>query len=139
MDHLYEEKISHLNDLISLSKIDGNEALNEVNFINSVADRLGISREDLKKLKEKKPEVTFTPPNDMYQVMMQYHRLIVLMGIDRIITDEEKVLCLTLGLKMNLKKEAIEEIIDKAIDTPRHVISVDEIENIFYRHYKNDG
>lgn len=139
MDHLYEEKISHLNDLISLSKIDGNEALNEVNFINSVADRLGISRQDLKKLKEKQPDVIFTPPEDMYQVMMQYHRLIVLMGIDRIITEEEKGLCLALGLKMNLKKEAIEEIIDKAIDTPRHVISVDEIENIFYRHYKSEG
>ncbi|MBS0001303.1 MAG: hypothetical protein KFF73_20125 [Cyclobacteriaceae bacterium] len=137
MDHLYEEKISHLHDLINLSKIDGNEALNEVNFINSVADRLGISRVDLKKLKEKKSNIIFTPPNDIYQVMMQYHRLIVLMGIDRIIAEEEKKLCVNLGLKMNLKREAIEEIIDKAIDTPRHVISVDEIENIFYRHYKN--
>jgi hypothetical protein len=137
MDNLYEEKISHLNDLINLSKIDGNEALNEVNFINSVADRLGINRTDLKKLKEKSDKVHFTAPVDMYQIMMQYHRLIVLMGIDRIITEEEKDLCLDLGLKMNLKKEAIEEIIDKAIDTPRHVISVDEIEQIFYRHYKN--
>ncbi len=137
MDHLYEEKISHLNDLINLSKIDGNEALNEVNFINSVADRLGISRKDLKELKEKSANITFMPPKDMYRIMMQYHRLIVLMGIDRIITDEEKELCVNLGLKMNLKKEAIEEIIDKAIDTPRHVISVDEIENIFYRHYGN--
>jgi hypothetical protein len=69
--------------------------------------------------------------------MMQYHRLIILMGIDRIITEEEKKLCLELGLRMNLKKEVIEEIIDKAIDTPRHVISVDEIEKIFYRYYKN--
>jgi hypothetical protein len=137
MDHLYEEKISHLNDLINLSKIDGNEALNEVNFINSVADRLGISRKDLKDLKEKSSKITFTPPHDMYQIMMQYHRLIVLMGIDRIIAEEEKELCVDLGLKMKLKRDAIEEIIDKAIDTPRHVISVDEIENIFYRHYKN--
>jgi len=138
MDPLYQEKISHLNDLISLSKIDGNEALNEVNFINSVADRLGISREDLKVLKEKSQNVVFSPPDDMYRVMMQYHRLIVLMGIDRIIAEEEKELCMAIGLKMNLKKDAIEEIIDKAIDTPRHVISVDEIENIFYRYYGNE-
>jgi hypothetical protein len=136
MDHLYEEKISHLNDLINLSKIDGNEALNEVNFINSVADRLGVSRQDLNELRQKSSKIHFTPPQDMYQIMMQYHRLIVLMGIDRIIAEEEKELCLELGLKMNLKKAAIEEIIDKAIDTPRHVISVDEIENIFYRHYQ---
>ena len=74
----------------------------------------------------------------MYQLMMQYHRLIVLMGIDRIISNEEKEFCIKLGLKLKLKKEAITEIIDRAIDTPRHIISVDDIEKVFYRHYKNN-
>lgn len=138
MDNLYEEKISHLNDLINLSRIDGRENLNEINFINSVADRLGISRKDLKQIREKSNKVAFSPPENMYQMMMQYHRLIVLMGIDRIISNEEKEFCTKLGLKMKLKKKAINEIIDKAIDTPRHIISVDEIEQVFYRHYKNN-
>ena len=138
MDNLYEEKISHLNDLINLSRIDGRENLNEINFINSVADRLGISRKDLKQIREKSNKVAFSPPENMYQMMMQYHRLIVLMGIDRIISNEEKEFCAKLGLKMKLKKKAINEIIDKAIDTPRHIISVDEIEQVFYRHYKNN-
>ena len=137
MDSLYEEKISHLNDLIKLSRIDGRENLNEINFINSVADRLGISRIDLKTVRSKGEQVDFNPPEDMYQLMMQYHRLIVLMGIDRIISDEEKEFCTKLGLKMKLKKAAVNEIIEKAVDTPRHIISVDEIENVFYRHYKD--
>ncbi len=137
MDEYYEEKISHLNDLIKLSRIDGSENLTEINFINSVADRLGISRDDLKIIKVKTENVEFIPSEDMYQVMMQYHRLIVLMGIDRIIAQEEKEFCLKLGLKMNLKKEALHEIIDKAIDIPRHIISVEDIEKIYYRHYKN--
>lgn len=138
MDNLYEEKISHLNDLIKLSRIDGRENLNEINFINSVADRLGISRTDLKEIRNKSNKVPFSPPDDMYQMMMQYHRLIVLMGIDRIISKEEQDFCIKLGLKMKLKKEAINEIIDKAIDIPRHIISVDDIEQVFYRHYKNE-
>lgn len=138
MENIYEEKISHLNDLIKLSRIDGRENLNEINFINSVADRLGISRKDLKEVRRKSNKVHFLAPDDMYQLMMQYHRLIVLMGIDRIISAEEKEFCTKLGLKMKLKKEAINEIIEKAIDTPRHIISVDEIEKVFYRHYKND-
>jgi hypothetical protein len=138
MDNFYEEKVSHLNDLIKLSRIDGRENLNEINFINSVADRLGISRKDLKQIREKSSKVNFSPPDDMYQLMMQYHRLIVLMGIDRIISQEEKDFCTRLGLKMKLKKAAINEIIDKAIDTPRHIISVDDIEQVFYRHYKNE-
>jgi hypothetical protein len=138
MDNLYEEKISHLNDLIKLSRIDGRENLNEINFINSVADRLGISRKDLKEIREKNSKVAFSPPEDMYQMMMQYHRLIVLMGIDRVISKEEEEFCTKLGLKMKLKKKAINEIIDKAIDTPRHIISVDDIEQVFYRHYRKD-
>ena len=138
MDNFYEEKISHLNDLIKLSRIDGRENLNEINFINSVADRLGISRKDLKEVRTKSSKVHFYPPDDMYQLMMQYHRLIVLMGIDRIISNEEKEFCIKLGLKLKLKKEAITEIIDRAIDTPRHIISVDDIEKVFYRHYKNN-
>ena len=137
MDQYFEEKISHLNDLINLSRIDGSENLTEINFISSVADRLGISRDDLKIIKDKTEKVEFIPSQDMYQLMMQYHRLIILMGIDRIIAPEEKEFCLKLGLKMKLKKEALLEIIDKAIDIPRHIISVEEIERIFYRHYKN--
>ncbi len=137
MDNIYVEKISHLNDLIKLSRIDGRENLNEINFINSVADRLGISRKDLTEVKRKSNKVHFSPPDDMYQLMMQYHRLIVLMGIDRIISTEERDFCTKLGLKMKLKKEAINEIIEKAVDTPRHIISVDDIEKVFYRYYKN--
>lgn len=137
MDQLYEEKISHINDLIRLSRVDGRENLNEINFINSVADRLGISRTDLAKIREESGRVPFSPPDNMYQLMMQYHRLIILMGIDRFITPEEKEFCVKLGHKFKLKKAAIHEIIDKAIDLPRHIISVDDIEEVFFRHYKN--
>jgi hypothetical protein len=138
MDHYYEEKISHLNDLIKLSRIDGRENLNEINFINSVADRLGISRDDLKEIRAKSNKVPFSPPDDMYQMLMQYHRLIVLMGIDRIISNEEKEFCVKLGLKLKLKKEAIHEIIDRAVDMPRHILAVDDVEQVFYRHYKKE-
>lgn len=137
MDPYYDEKISHLNDLIKLSRVDGRENMNEVNFINSVADRLGISREDLLRIRKESENVTFIPPDDIYQMMMQFHRLMVLMGIDRIIEEKEKDFCMKLGIKMKLKSEAVREIIDIAIDTPRHIISVDDIEKVFYRHYKN--
>ena len=136
MDSQYKEKLSHLNDLVNLSRIDGNESMHEVNFINSVADRLGIDRSKVKELRKDSKDIVFTPATDMYQIMMQYHRLIVLMGIDRIITQEEKDFCLELGKKMNLKVEAINELIEKAIDNPRHIISVDDIEEVFYKYYQ---
>ena len=136
MDDLYQEKISHLNDLIKLSRIDGQESLNEIHFINAIADRLGVSREDLEKIRKKNDDIVFTPPQNIYQLMMQYHRIILLMGIDRIISESEMEFCMDLGLKMNLKQEAIRDILEAAIETPRHIIAVEEIERIFYKYYK---
>lgn len=139
MDDLYKEKISHLNDLIGLSRVDGSEAPSEVNFINSVAERLEISLEDLQKLREQNRDVKFSPPTDVYKLMMQYHRLMLLMGIDRIIAEEEMDFCIKLGIKMGLKLEAIHEVIENVIDNPRHILTVDEIERIFYKYYKEDS
>ena len=137
MDDLYQEKISHLNDLIKLSRVDGQESLNEIHFINAIADRLGVSREDLDKIRKKNDDIVFTPPHDMYQLMMQYHRIILLMGIDRIISESEMEFCMDLGLNMNLKQEAIRDILELAIVTPRHIIAIEEIERIFYKYYKH--
>jgi hypothetical protein len=137
MENLYQEKISHLNDLIKLSRIDGQESVNEVNFINSVADRLGISREDLKMIRDKTDNIVFTPPHDIYQLMMQYHRMIILMGIDRIISESEMEFCIDLGIKMNLKTEAIRDILELAVESPRHIVPIEEIERIFFKYYKN--
>ena len=136
MDDLYKEKLSHLNDLVNLSRVDGTESPSEVNFINSVADRLEISPEDLQSIRDNK-DVAFTPPNDVYKMMMQYHRLMLLMGIDRIVAEEEMDFCIEVGIKMGLKLEAIQEVIEEVIDNPRHILTVDEIERIFYKYYKD--
>lgn len=136
MDDLYKEKISHLNDLVNLSRADGSEAPSEINFINSVAERLEITPEDLQNIREKNKDVTFTPPTDVYKMMMQYHRLMLLMGIDRIVAEEEMEFCVRIGVKMGLKLEAIQEVIERVIDNPRHILTVDEIERVFYQYYK---
>jgi hypothetical protein len=137
MDALYQEKISHLNDLIKLSRVDGQESLNEIHFINAIANRLGINREDLEKIRNKNDDIVFTPPNNIYQLMMQYHRIILLMGIDRIISESEMEFCMDIGIKMNLKPEAIRDILELAIETPRHIIAIEEIEKIFYKYYRD--
>ena len=135
MDDLYQEKISHLNDLIKLSRIDGQESVNEIHFINAISDRLGVSREDLEKIRKRNDDIIFTPPQNIYQLMMQYHRIILLMGIDRIISESEMEFCMDLGIKMNLKPEAIRDILELAIETPRHIVAIEEIEKIFYKYY----
>ena len=60
MDSNYQEKLSHINDLVKLSRIDGEESHMEMNFINSVASRLGIEKLDVDHIKEGKIDISFS-------------------------------------------------------------------------------
>ena len=37
---------------------------------------------------------------------------------------------------MGLKLEAIQEVIEEVIENPRHILTIDEIERVFYKYYK---
>lgn len=136
MDPEYLEKLSHLKDLISLSKIDGDESHMEMNFINSVADRLKVERSDLEKIKSGELKIKFSTPKYETQVIEQFHRLILLMGIDKTITSDEINFCFELGIRMGLNYNAISEVLRKAVISPAHLMHKDEIEKIF-RKYSN--
>ena len=135
MEREYKEKLSHLNDLIKLSRIDGYESSIESNFIESVAERLGVSNNDLNDLKSGEIEIDFSPPRYEYQIIPQFHRIILLMGIDRMIYKEEIQFCLELGLRMGLNPNAVKEIVDKMIFYPNNIIPAEELESIFKKYY----
>jgi len=135
MEREYQEKISHLNDLVQLARIDGHESLLETNFINSVADRLGIERNDLEDIKNDAVPVEFVPPRFEYQVIPQFHRLVLLMGIDRMIYREEVNFLTDLGLRMGLNLHAVREVLEKMIYYPNNIIPAEEMESIFKKYY----
>lgn len=135
MDREYQEKLSHLNDLIKLSRVDGYESRIETNFIDSVAEKLGVHENDLEDLKSEKLKIKFSPPKYEYQIIPQFHRIVLLMGIDRMIYKEEINFCIELGLKMGLNPNAVREIVDKMIFYPNNIIPASELENIFKKYY----
>jgi hypothetical protein len=135
MDQDYAEKISHLNDLVTLSKVDGYESAIEMNFIISVANRMGVSEEDVLKLREESKRIKFTPPKYEYQIIPQFHRLVLLMGIDRMIYREEIRFLTDLGLKMGLNLHAVKEVLEKMVFYPNNIIPAEEMEAIFKKYY----
>lgn len=135
MDREYKEKLSHLNDLIQLSRIDGYESSIESSYIETVAERLGVAPDDLNKLKKNQLQVKFSPPRFEYQIIPQFHRIVLLMGIDRMIYKEELNFCTELGLKMGLNLSAVKEILEKMIYYPNNIIPAEELENIFKKYY----
>ena len=136
MDPNYLEKLSHLNDLIQLSQIDGKESHVESTFINSIADRLGIERQEIENIKSGTTKIKFSTPTHENEVIDQYHRLIILMGIDKMIYKEEVQFCFELGIRMGLNTSAIMEVLRKTIRKPAYIIQKDEMEKIF-RKYSN--
>ena len=134
MDPEYKEKLSHIRDLITLSKIDGEESHMEMNFINSVADRLGVQRDDLEKLKSGELKINFSTPKTENQVIEQFHRLILLIGIDKIIHKEEINFCFELGVRMGLNYNAIMEALRKTVISPAHLMQMDEMKDIFKKY-----
>lgn len=134
MDPLYKEKLSHINDLIKLSQVDGEESHMELNFINSVAARLGLEKGDVKKIKDGKVEITFSLPKKESKIIEQFHRLIILIGIDKLIYKEEVSFCVELGVRMGLNYNAITEVLRKTLRNPAYIMHLDEMEDIFKKY-----
>jgi len=68
----HQEKLSLLQDLIALSKVDGNASFIEENFIYSIATKLGISVIELNQLKNN--PVDYTPENKETDRIVQFYR-----------------------------------------------------------------
>ncbi len=134
MDPNYQEKLSHINDLLRLSQIDGEESHMEMNFINSVAARLGIEKSIVNDIKNGKIKITFSPPRSESKVIEQFHRLIILIGIDKLIYKEEVSFCVELGVRMGLNYGAITEVLRKTMRNPAYIMHLDEMEKIFKKY-----
>ena len=136
MDPDFQEKLSHINDLIKLAQVDGQESHMELNFINSVAARLGIEKNDVDRIKKGEIEIKASTPASEDKVIEQFHRLILLIGIDKLIYKEEVSFCVELGTRMGLNYNAITEVLKKTMRSPAYIMHLDEMEQIF-RKYSN--
>ncbi|MEO1049061.1 MAG: hypothetical protein AAFX87_00430 [Bacteroidota bacterium] len=132
MDKEYQEKLSHLHELIKLSRIDDNVSLIESTFIERVATRLGVPKADLEKVK--KNEFKFTPSTYEFERIPQFHRILILMGIDLVITEEEAIFCKQVGIKMGLNPNAILDLLEIVKKKPVGLLKPSEITEIFKRY-----
>ena len=135
MERDYQEKVSHLYDLIRLSRADGKESLSEISFINSVAVKLGIDVEDMEIIRSEFFHIKFLPPEHEADVIPQFYRLVFLMVADRQIDTHELNFCYDLGMRMGLNLYAVQEILKKMIAHKGERISVVEMNDIFRKYY----
>ena len=128
-----QEKLSILSELIQLAKVDNQLDEQEQGFIKVIAEVLGVNDDELQNLYENL--VVFDPGTTDGERILQFHRLVLLMNVDRTITDAEMSNVKTAGIKLGLNSMATNEVLQRMYDYPNNVIPPAELIAIFVKHH----
>ncbi|MDN5201896.1 hypothetical protein QQ008_10995 [Fulvivirgaceae bacterium BMA10] len=132
MENTYNEKLSHISDLVKLSRADNDESQLENIFIEKIAKKLGVSKIDLDRIKN--DEIGFHPPKFEFEAIPQFHRLIILMGIDFRVDEAEVSFCRELGIRLGLNPTAVNEVLDVMQKQPSKMMSPITMNEIFRKY-----
>lgn len=125
----HDEKLSLLQDLIQLSKVDDEVTYMEQNFIFTIANGLGIDKIELQELLDN--PIDFSPQKNEMDRITHFYRLLLMMGVDQVNHEKEQQFCKEVGLKMGLNPVAMREIIERIIASETGQLSPQEIIEIF--------
>ncbi|WP_108868055.1 TerB family tellurite resistance protein [Aquimarina aquimarini] len=131
--HSKDEKLSLLSEMIQFAKADKNFKEQEYNFIVAVASQLGIEKEEVDFLMKGEVEKKSLQPES--QRILQFHRLVLLMNIDQEASPLEIQAIKDMGLKMGLRLEAVDTVLEKMHEYPNKVIPPKELIAIFTTFY----
>jgi hypothetical protein len=127
------EKLSLLSQMIAFARIDNNLREIEHKFLLGVAKQLGITREDYDYLLEN--PVTHINLKSHSERIVQFHRLVLLMNLDKDISNRELVKLHNFGLRMGLGQESINRVLYLMESFPDKVVPPDFLIEIFKIQY----
>jgi len=127
------EKLSLLSEMIAFARIDKTLKEIEYNFLLGVAKQLEITREDFDYLLDN--PVTHINLKSHSERIVQFHRLVLLMNLDKDISNRELVRLHNFGLRMGLSHESISKVLDLMESFPNKIIPPDFLIDIFKIQY----
>lgn len=133
MEENDQTKKSLIIQLIGLAKSDGNVHPDEIELIGKMMEQLGMDKSSLRSLFEE--EIRVHPPKGDNERLLQFHRLVLIMNIDREIDREETKYLKNLGIQLGLLPAATNEILKVMKDYPNKVIPPERFVSIFKTFY----
>lgn len=103
---------SHMRNLIEIAAADGGFAGEEQRFLEYIAQRNGISEEQLKDLQADPSKVPFEVPRSEREKFFQLYDLVHMMSVDKNIHGEELKLCELFAIKLGYREQAVKEMIE---------------------------
>jgi uncharacterized tellurite resistance protein B-like protein len=127
------EKLSLLSEMIAFAQADDNIKSIEYKFLFSIAKQLDISKDDFDYLFEH--PVTYVHLKSHSERIVQFHRLVLLMNLDKDISSKELVKLHNFGLRMGLSHESINRVLDLMESFPNKMVPPDFLIDIFKVQY----
>ncbi len=127
------EKLSLLSQMIAFARINNNLREIEHKFLLGVAKQLEITREDYNYLLNN--PVTHINLKSHSERIVQFHRLVLLMNLDKNLSDKELIKLHNFGLRMGLGHEAINRVLYLMESFPDKVVPPDFLIDIFKTQY----
>ncbi len=127
------EKKQIISDMIALAKADNELHEREYDFILAVAERLGLSKEDVDHIHANPTKVNVLTSE--MQRITQFHRLLLLINVDQETHFAEMDALRNYGLKLGIRAEAIEQILNEMGEHENNMIPSDRLVQIFKRFY----
>lgn len=127
------EKLSLLTDLIKLARCDHQVREQEYEFLLSVSKLLNVSKQDFDGLFEKYVHVNAPEPE--FERILQFHRLVLLMNIDKETNDAELIFLKDVGIHMGLNPMATNQVLTEMNKYPNKVIPPDKLIEMFKGQY----
>ncbi len=129
----YDEKLSILSEMIAFAKVDDKLKKVEYDFLLGVAGQLGIDEETFESLFHKKvPRIT---PKSEAERILQFHRLVLLMNVDRDQRISELNELHSIGMRMGLSPAAIDQVLSVMHRYPDNIVPPQVLLNIFRATY----
>jgi hypothetical protein len=127
------EKLSLLSEMIAFAKADKDIKKIEYNFLLGVAKQLEVSREDFDYLIEH--PINYVNLKSHSERIVQFHRLVLLMHIDKERTKADIVKLYNYGLRMGLNHESITKVLYLMEGFPNMIVPADVLIDIFKVQY----
>jgi hypothetical protein len=132
-DQKMEEKLSLLTELIKLARCDHKVREQEYEFLMTIAQSINVSKEDFDSLFEK--YIEFTPPESEFDRILQFHRLVLVMNVDKETSDLEVEFIMDIGIRLGLNPLATNQVLTEMNKYPEKVIPPEKLIEIFKAHY----
>ncbi len=128
-----KEKLSLLTELIKLARCDQEMREQEYRFLQTIAKSINVSKEDFDSLFDK--YIEFTPPESEFERILQFHRFVLLMNVDKETSDLEIEFLKDIGIRLGLNPMATNRVLSEMNLYPNKVLPPEKLIEIFKEQY----